>query len=373
MVNIVAATSNFPKQYYPQEVLAGALRKYFLMAELDFDLDAIDRFFKNVQIDGRYFTFPLDGFYEPLGPGQTVEATIKASVNLAATTIDKLLADIDINTQEISQITSTTLTAAVPSLDARLMNEVPLSPHIKRNPLFGFGCMGGAAGLSRVADYLKGHPCDSALLFAVELSSALWQGSLQRDLYSMVKRLPDDPSQRGDILMTIVTAALFGDGAGAVLAVGSQHPLAQVGQPQIVETRSVWLPNTIDLMGMSIVDTGFRNILRPQVGEFVRMGLRKAIDPLLADYKLTTDKIAKWIVHPGGPKVIEAIEEEFSLSEDTLQLSRDTLKAIGNISSGTVLHMLAETLKQEPPIPGSYGLLIAMGPGFSQEVILLRW
>jgi alkylresorcinol/alkylpyrone synthase len=350
-----------------------ALKKYFMAMELDFDLDTIDRFFTNVMIKGRHFAFSLDSFYEPPGIGTIVSAAIETSLEIIEGTVGRLLEKASLVPQEVSQLTAVTLTPAVPGLDARLLNKIPFSPDIKRMALTGVGCMGGAFGLARVADYLKGHPSEASVMFAIELSSCLWQGSLQRDFYSMIQRLPEDPALYSDIIMGIVTAALFGDGSGAALLVGKDHPLVQPGQPQIIDSRSIVLPNTVHLMGMDLVDTGTRNILRPQVADYVKVALRKTLDPLLADRNLSTDKIARWIVHPGGPKILKAIEEEFALEEQALQPSWDALAEIGNISSATVLYILDRVLSVEPPPAGSYGLLLAMGPGFSQEAILLQW
>ncbi len=373
MAYIVATSTGFPANYYPQQVLSTALQKYFLAMELDFDLSIIERFFTNVAIDGRYFAFPLDSFYEPPGFGTIANAAIETSVDLLKGTVNRLLDKVDLEPHQISQLTSVTLTPAVPSLDIRLMNQIPFSPNIKRMPLSGVGCMGGAFSLARAAEYLKCRPTEASIVFAIELSSCLWQGSLQRDLYTLIKQLPEDPSQYTNIIMAIVTAALFGDGSGATLMVGDDHPLARSGQPRIVDSCSVMLPNTVHLMGMDLVDTGTRNILRPEVSDYVKVGLRQALDPLLVKHNLSTDKIARWIVHPGGPKIIQAIEDEFALPDAALQPSRDALAKIGNISSPTVLYILEQTLSQQQPPPGSYGLLIAMGPGFSQEAILLQW
>ena len=217
------------------------------------------------------------------------------------------------------------------------------------------------------------HPTEASVLFAIEPSSALWQGSLQRVLAYMIGQLPQDPSQYSDIIMTIVTAALFGDGCAAVLLAGRDHPLAQPGRPRIVASRSILLPNTVHLMGMDMVDTGTRNILRPEVADYVKIALRKTVDPLLSEHNLSIEQVARWIVHPGGPKIINAIEEEFGLDGQILQGSRDALAKIGNISSPTVLYILDQSLAGEQPPAGSYGLLLAMGPGFSQEAILLQW
>ena len=373
MAYIVATATGFPEHYYPQKVLATALKKYFLATDLDFDLEIIDRFFTNVKINGRYFTFPLDSFYDPPGVAEVANAAIVKCLNVIENTVTDLLDKAAIAPQEISQLTATTLIAATPGLDARLMNRLPFKPDIKRMALTGVGCMGGAFGMARVADYLKGHPTEASVLFAMEPSSGLWQGSLQRDLTKMVKQLPEQPGVYSDIIMTIVTAALFGDGSAAVLMVGEDHPLAQSGQPRIVDSRSIILPNTVHLMGMDLADTGTRNILRPEVADYVKVAIHKTIDPLLEAHSLSTDDITRWLVHPGGPKIIKAVREEYGFEPELLQESWDALAEIGNISSPTVLYILDKCLAGEQPPAGSYGLLLAMGPGFSQEAILLQW
>jgi alkylresorcinol/alkylpyrone synthase len=374
MVSIVSTATHFPPDYYSQEVLANALRKYCMAMDLDFDLDTIDRFFGNVKVKGRYFALPLDTFYDMQGYASQTSITIETALNLFEGAVRKLLAQTQIDPQSISLLASVTLTIAIPPLEARLMNRIPLSPGVKRLPLFGYGCMGGAAGLSRVAEYLQGHPTEAAIMFVGELSSALWQGSLQLDLQTQVSQLPDNPAIYSDIISNIVTAALFADGTAAVLVVGEDHPLAQPGRPRVIDTRSILLPNTGHLMGMDIVDTGFRNILRPQVTEYLRDGLRKLIDPLLADHNLKIEQIDRWIVHPGGPKVLDTVAEEFGLEPQQLHLSWDALAEVGNISSATVIYMLNELFASgDQPPPGTYGLMIGMGPGFSQEAILLQW
>jgi alkylresorcinol/alkylpyrone synthase len=373
MAYIITTSTAFPEHYYPQNVLATTLKKYFMMHDLEFDLDVIDCFFTNVGIEGRYFMLPLDYFFEPPSVETGMQNTVEATVNLIETAVCQLLHKVELAPEEISQLTITTLVNAVPSIDARLMNRIPFSPHLKRLPIGGVGCLGGAFGVARVADYLRGHPKEAAIMAAAEPSSALWLGSLQRDLANMVSRLPDDPSQYSEIIMTIITAALFGDGAGAVLMVGDEHPLAKPGLPQVIDSVSMLLPNTINLMGMERVETGTRNILRPEVAEYAKKGLKQAIEPLFEKHNISSGKIERWIVHPGGPKIIEAVTEEFGLAEHALQGSRDTLAKIGNISSPTVLCILDQMLAADQPSPGAYGLMIAMGPGFSQEVLLLQW
>ncbi|MEW6736392.1 MAG: 3-oxoacyl-[acyl-carrier-protein] synthase III C-terminal domain-containing protein, partial [Acidobacteriota bacterium] len=159
----------------------------------------------------------------------------------------------------------------------------------------------------------------------------------------------------------------------AVLMVGNAHPLATSGGPKVIDTRSLLVPNSQHIMGMVLFESGYRNILRPEVPELAGESLPQLIAPLLANHHLPISKIRHWIVHPGGPKVIQAVTKAFNLDDEALSLSRKILARVGNISSPTVLFMLDEILSGERPAPGAYGLMIAMGSGFSQEALLLQW
>ncbi|ELR99280.1 type III polyketide synthase [Gloeocapsa sp. PCC 73106] len=373
MAFIFGTSTALPSNCYSQEVLATALKKYLIAEDLDFDLNIIDRFFTNVKINTRYFTLPLDNFYNPPGMEVTVNESLRITIALLEKAIRNLLERASLDPQEISQFTSVTIYQPSPSVEALLMNLIPFPAHLKRVPLGGLGCIGGCIGVARVADYLKGHPTEAVILTTSELNSGLWQGSIQADMSSLIRQLPTDPSVYSDIIMTIVTAALFADGPAATLMVGDEHPLAQPGLPRVVDTRSTLIPNTKELMGLDLVGTGFRNILRPQVSDFVKIGLRQAIEPLLTKYNLSIDQISRWIVHPGGPKILEAVQDEFGLDKEKLRLSHQALEEVGNISSSTVIYILEKVFSEDQPTAGSYGLLVGMGPGFSQEAILLQW
>jgi alkylresorcinol/alkylpyrone synthase len=282
------------------------------------------------------------------------DAWIEAALNLGETTVRRLLEQTGLAADEISHLTFTTVTGiAVPSIDARLMNRIPFSVNLKRAPLFGLGCLGGVAGVARVADYLRGHPAEAAILLAVELCSLTLQ--------------PQDLS-----IANIISSGLFGDGAAAVLMVGADHPLACAGQPRVIDSRSYFFANTERVMGWDVTDTGFKVVLSADVPDIARTQLRPAIEAFLADHGLGMGDIAHWIAHPGGPKVIQSMEEGLDLNGDTFRLSRESLARVGNVSSASVLFILAETLATRRP-PGTYGLMLAMGPAFCAELVLLRW
>lgn len=372
---IIAIGTSLPGHYYQQQVLSAALRKFCMAKRLNIEFDDITNIFNNAEINGRYFAFPIDSLYEPPDFPRSVNIAIEQTVKLCEAAVRALLEKVDVDTRDISLLALASLTpAGAPAIDARLMNRIPFSQYIKRMPLVGFGCMGGASALARVSDYLAGHPKELALLIAAETPSHLWQGSIQTDLVALSRRLKDDPSAYMEIISTIVSAALFADGAAAVLIAGREHPLAaSTARPRIVDNQSNFTPDSEHIMGMVMFEGGYRNILTAAVPDYARRSLKRLIGTMLSRNSLGIEEIDRWIVHPGGPKVIQAIEAEFNLDSEDLQLSRNILLRVGNISSPTVLFMLDEIMSGRQPETDSYGLLVAMGSGFSQEAVLLKW
>jgi alkylresorcinol/alkylpyrone synthase len=226
-----------------------------------------------------------------------------------------------------------------------------LSPNIKRVPIFGLGCVAGAAGIARAADYVRAFPDQIAILLSVELCSLTWQH--------------DDFS-----LANFISAGLFGDGAAAVVIAGSDTKFAG---PEIVATRSVFYPGSENVMGWNISEKGFRIVLSPDVPQVIQDHLRGDVDSFLSDNALSRNDIASWIIHTGGPKVLQAVEDALELPERALEASWDCLRRVGNLSSASVLVVLEEFLAKRRGVPGSYSLLAAMGPGFCSEMVLLRW
>ncbi len=374
---ITATCSAFPETYYQQEDLTTAFYQSLLNEGLNIDWEEVNRFFTNVTITGRHLALSPNN---DLGGKETMEAGLEVAEHLAVKAINKLLAQTGLNPEDISLVVESTLLPAVPSIFARVINHIPFPTHTKRMSLYGVGCMNGVHGLARIRDYLKGHPDEAVILISVELASILWQGSFQKDLHSYFAQFSSDPAKYEQLIkMTFVTAALFGDGAMALLVVGPNHPLAHSSgtiQPQMIDSRSNLVPNTVDLIGVDILikNNSFRAIVKPEVPDLLPDAIAETIKPLLAKNNLSFDDISHWILHPGGPKIVQAIENQFGLDEDALSLSWETLKEVGNLSSAHVLYMLNQLLTSEnPPSAGEYGLLVAMGPGLSQEAILLRF
>jgi alkylresorcinol/alkylpyrone synthase len=372
---VVASCSAFPDAYYSQEQLVKAFHDSLVREEINVDLEEITRFFTNVTIKGRHLALPPENNLENK---ETLEAGLEVAVDLAEKAILQLLAKTGLDPEDISQVVEVSLIPATPSIFARLISRIPFPPHTKRMSLYGVGCMNGVHGLGKINDYLKGHPSEAVILVSVELASVLWQGSFQKDLQLYLKQFALDPEKYEQLIkMTLVTAALFGDGAMALLVVGPEHPYATAfRQPRIIDCQSNIVPDTVDLIGVDILIRNgcFRAVVKPEVPALLPEAIKQTIEPLLERNKLTKKDISHWILHPGGPKIVQAIEEQFGLHEDALKLSWETLAQVGNLSSAHALYMLNQLLiSDKPPRPGEYGLLIAMGPGLSQEAVLLQF
>ncbi len=348
-MTIASAASAFPSHSYDQRLLLQALMKQW-GPKLD-NPAFLERLHARVGVSKRHLVLPLEA-YETLTWGEANDRWIEAARELARQALCRALSRAGVAASDLRAIFFVSVTGiASPSIDARLVNSMGLSPHIKRIPIFGLGCVAGAAGIARAFDYVRAYPGEAAAVVSVEACSL----TLQRDDLSVAN---------------LISAGLFGDGAAAVIVSGADR--AEQG-PKIVATRSVFYPDSEHLMGWDISEKGFRIVLSPEVPDIVHKYLAHDIDAFLETHGLSRRDIASWILHTGGPKILEATERALELSEDALEVSWDCLRRMGNLSSASVLAVLEEHLARRRQPEGSYSLLAAMGPGFCSELVLLRW
>lgn len=351
---VIAATgTGVPHHTYSQAQLIALTRE--LLPELDVSSAALERLFVAVGVEQRHLALPAEAYRELDGLAGRNDAWICAAKQLGQQVLRATLAEAELDASAVALLVTTTVTGlAVPSLDARLMNAIEFAPTLKRVPLFGLGCVGGAAGIARVADYLRAYPEQIAMLLSVELCSLTLQ--------------------RGDAsVANLISTGLFGDGAAAVLMAGAAHPLAARARPSVLDSCAAFFRDSERLMGWDIVDTGFKIVLDPAVPDLVERELPRVIDPFLAAHGLTREDVDAWIVHPGGPKVIRGVQRALGLEDRQVEATRDSLAKFGNLSSASVLFLLDEYRRRRRPQPGSHGLLFALGPAFCAEVVLLRW
>lgn len=303
-------------------------------------------------VGGRHLALPLAEYRSLSGFGAFNDAWIRVAQEVGEAAVRAALDDAALGVDAVDALLFVSVTGvATPSIDARLMNRLGLPSRVKRMPIFGLGCVAGAAGLARAADSVRAFPDQVAVLLSVELCSLTLQ---RRDL-----SIPN-----------LISSGLFGDGAAAVVVVGAERP--EPG-PRVVATRSVFYPDTEEVMGWEISEEGFRVVLSARVPEMARDHLAADADRFLADHGLGRGDVARWIAHTGGPKVLEAMEEGLELPEGALEATWRSLREVGNLSSASVLLVLADVLRESPPPPGSWGLVFAMGPGFCSELVLLAW
>lgn len=354
-MRITAVGRALPENFYDQETLLDRLEK--LWRGRHYNLERLRRLHENVLVGGRHLALPLEAYDALESWGDANNAWIAAAQELGGRALLSALDKAGLGRQDFHALFFVSVTGiATPSIDARLINRLGLRSDLKRVPIFGLGCVAGAAGVARAAEYVRAFPDQVAVLLSVELCSL----TLQRQDLS---------------IPNLISSGLFGDGAAAVIVEGEQHRQSPDGSPvtpRIVATRSSFYPETEEVMGWDISERGFRVVLSADVPRMVCDHLRHDVDRFLADCGLGREDIACWICHPGGPKVLEAMASSLELPEGSLDLTWKSLREVGNLSSTSVLLVLEETLKA-PPSSGDHGVLLAMGPGFCAELVLLRF
>jgi alkylresorcinol/alkylpyrone synthase len=303
-------------------------------------------------VENRYLCFPPEYYLAGHSFERRNRDYVEQALMLSERAIRRCLERSGVASDRVNHIVLITTTGlATPSLEAMLIQRIPLSLEIRRTPIFGIGCAGGAVGLARTIEFLHAHPSHLALLVSVELCGQTFNAS--------------DQSKLG-----VVAVSLFGDGTAAALLAGDE--VAAEG-PRCVGSQSVFFPNSLDIMGWDFTNEGMRLVLSRRLPALVKRKMPGVIGAFLSTHGLSQDDVKYWIFHPGSGKVLDAYETSIPLLSEKLIWSRDFLRQYANLSSASVLFILSQVIQRGDPQRGDYGLVVAVGPGFSAELVLLQW
>lgn len=318
------------------------------------DIDRLLGVFDSSGIESRYFSMPIDWFAQPRSFVEKNAEYIRSATELSRRAVESVLQKTGCKADDIDYLIYINTTGlATPSIDARLINLLGLRSDIRRTPIWGLGCAGGAAGLSHAHHYLLAHPDHQVMVVAAELCGLTF--------------IPNDFSRSN-----LVAAALFGEGAAAVLISGNSDTATG---PRTQETHSVFYPDSLDVMGWNMVESGLQVIFAQRIPDIVRERAADDLQAFLGAQGLSIADINAFLFHPGGRKVIEAYEEALQLPDGALDCCREVLRDYGNMSSVTILFVLERFLREyyQPSQTKRHALLSALGPGFSSESLLVKY
>lgn len=331
-----------PKHKLVQSEVAKAAADLFSKEFNDFD--RLLPVYTNAQIDTRSSCVPLDWYLEPHTFSERNDLYIKNALDLIEEAANVCFEVAGLQPSDIGGLVIVSSTGmATPSLDALLMERMQLRRDIRRLPIFGLGCVGGVLGLARAAAMAKSEPGMRVLFLVVELCGLTFQ--------------------KGDLSKSnVIASALFGDGAaGAII---SCHDTG----PEIIGWGEHTWPHSLDVMGWNVSDDGFKVLFSRDIPNLIRREMKSVVAQFLRDQNMCKDNIDNYVTHPGGAKVLDALEEVFDLLPGALVHARDVLRRYGNMSAATVLFVLEQALSNQS---GKF-LISSLGPGFTAGFMTLR-
>jgi alkylresorcinol/alkylpyrone synthase len=354
MAILLSLERYLPPYRYDQEVVTGWVREW-LREEPSSRSPRLLSVYASAGVKTRASVVPIEEVFHPADFETQNRRYREIACRAGADVARRALAASGLAPDGIGMLLSVSCTGfMIPAVDAHVANALSLGPWLARLPITESGCAGGVVGLARAADYLAAHPEDAVLLLALEFSSLTFQ--------------------RWDRSATnVVSTAIFGDGGAAAVLVGARHPRASSGLVRLRAAESVFFPGTTHLMGFELRNQGLQILLDKGLAPFVRREILPAVEGFLCRRGLTRADIRRFILHPGGRRVIEVMAEKLGLGADDLAATEAVLSEHGNMSSVTVLFVLDEILRQHRPEAGSLGLLGAFGPGFGAELALLEF
>lgn len=349
MATIVATATARGEFVYDQQTVKAAIARWLNGASKS--LTRLTDAFDQALVERRSSVAPIEWVFSRRRLEESNDLYKRKAADLATEVAARCLAAAGLRAQDIDLVVSTSCTGfMIPSVDAVVAERLGMKRHLRRLPITEHGCAAGVVALSCARDYLLAHPDDRVLVIAVELPSVTFQIADQR---------PEN----------VISSALFGDGAAAALLTGAGGATA----PRVIATRSVRFENALDVMGFELRDSGLHIVLSREIPALVRREVPGVITEFLASRSLALGDIDHFLLHPGGRRILEALEETLALPPGALEISRGVLRDCGNLSSATVLVILHEYLERSLARAGDLGLMVAFGPGFGAELLLLEW
>jgi alkylresorcinol/alkylpyrone synthase len=334
-----------PRHKVTQREVKAAARDWF--ANFDGDLDAMVGIFDNAGIETRYSCVPLDWFARPVAWSERNRLYLEHGVALLEAAAKRCLAGAGLEPRDVDAlVTVSTSGIATPSLDARLMERVPFRRDVHRLPVFGLGCAGGVLGLGRAAAMARSAPGTQVLFLVVELCGLTYRAG--------------DKSKSN-----FVATALFGDGAAAALVTCGPES----GDPALAAWGEHTWPDSLEVMGWRVEDDGLGVLFSPAIPAVIHARFGAALDGFLASQDLSRDDLDGVLCHPGGTKVVEALEAVLGLAPGAMADARAVLRDFGNTSAASVMFLLERVLSR-----GLHGrhLVSALGPGFTAGFLILE-
>ncbi|SNR14076.1 type III polyketide synthase [Tenacibaculum jejuense] len=348
-VRITSVAKQLPKYTRNTKEILPYLKVWLSGQEERFQRKAI-KIFENAGVDRRYSIMDAEDVFLNTSFEEKNEIYTRECTKLAEQALLKALAKANLAANEVDYIITVSCTGImIPSLDAYLINSLEMKQDIVRLPVTEMGCAAGVSGIIYAKNFLKANPNKRAVVVAVESPTA----TFQLEDYSMVN---------------IVSAAIFGDGASAVILSSYED---EVG-PQILDEAMYHFYDATHMMGFNLKNTGLQMVLDKSVPETISNHFPKIIHPFLEKNKLSISDIDHLVFHPGGKKIVQTVEDLFGKLGKNIEDTKEVLKLYGNMSSATVLYVLERFMDRDLP-KGDKGLMLSFGPGFSAQRILLEW
>ncbi len=306
--------------------------------------------FDNTEIITRNFCKPISYYTSDTTFEQRNNDYISTALDFSEQAINDCLAKAGLKKEDITDILFVSTSGlATPSMDAQIINRMRLNPHVRRMPLWGLGCAGGVSGMAKASDVAKANPDAVVLLVSVELCS--------------LTLLNNDYSKSN-----FIGSSLFSDGIAACIVKGDNYGIDE--RVTYYAANSKLYYDSLDVMGWEFQDTGFKVLFSKDIRTFINENVLADITEFLSKHDLQLSDIKNFIFHPGGKKVLDAYKSALPVEGDFLKNTRTVMNDNGNMSSVTVLYVLEKFLDEG--FEDGFGLMVAMGPGFSSEMVLLK-